>query len=993
MNKDDYEFLCECVLYYYKTGIDNNNLINYWHYQEDAFDKARFLLKNSDIPEKLTHFAILSLENLINIWFILWDENFFQELNDELINLLKTQTDRFINDFLLKAFCRMYGVFVRIAWNKSFQLANTIVPNISHVFSDFDDDIYRIIEQELYIGILDRMLVVKFVKSKQNEYFKEKALPFFLEKSFAIFKKAHEKKDANESLISHSLDFTLKIYEYYLSKPKKPYNRYQRSLDDINIDWENMNSLIELMFFFYEKYGETVQNKALKVILKFNPRVSDKKLVNMYYKIINIIDNNINLNHVSNLKILCKIISKLKFNNSNNNDMEGKSNFSRYLHSVNRLSINLLDTKFYVENYVYYNKLLEFWVIDDNSKRNTEYQKHYEILYEKLIRFFIGLIETNPDFVKSLYFTIDSPSSKTKDNLISNISNIGSYDPNNIQECIDEAYNMFQLNTNEVNVLKICFLTELILNNLILYISVHYNDKDKQSRRMDCFYSIKFLLDFIRRVTQSVASNEPISILFEYTVFKVLDVLHLNKTSDKIFSMIHESDISFFGLDSLNNYFEICFIRIKQVFNTYAVRDTALISNYIKVLKLFFKEKSDIKNYFLFTPQISKVDIFLNIFDLDNFLTKDPFLQLNEDYYNRHDFYVLLSTIYFSDKKKKLTIFNSMKAYISNLDETSDIKNLIIDITGLFAGTETRQSYREIFDKFFPDDINRIIDVACQFPDLILLLIQMIKEIVTNKHSRIYFDQHSDLGLLLFKVTAHFLITFFTSEYIENLSLDKNNDIFAISFEIMTTIVTSSDLCIGALIAYEDPILIGLITSFLDLLRSKNTNDLFNLTKLLNNTIELMSALFEQFPYEIFRYQMQFNFKIFNLSLEMVRKCIDDSNYESNNSDKSFKLIEYITYFLVQNKENDEIKEDILQLIDELLPTYNDILKILELFIYKEQILQTRYTEAVKIIDSIQPPGLFSIKNRLKLYFNEIPESEKKNLNEILDIFTTDDEE
>lgn len=150
--------------------------------------------------------------------------------------------------------------------------------------------------------------------------------------------------------------------------------------------------------------------------------------------------------------------------------------------------------------------------------------------------------------------------------------------------------------------------------------------------------------------------------------------------------------------------------------------------------------------------------------------TEFPFLGYDNDNKHRITFYSALSRLVFSTSED---MNNSFDAFIlpnlQLLEQLNGISNLrdpavkiaiigiLRDLRGITTSTYNKRTYNLLFDALYPESFQLFVRVAQTWYDdwtVMTALFKFMQEFVHNKGQRIYFEQSSANGILLFRETS-----------------------------------------------------------------------------------------------------------------------------------------------------------------------------------------------------------------------------------------------
>lgn len=298
---------------------------------------------------------------------------------------------------------------------------------------------------------------------------------------------------------------------------------------------------------------------------------------------------------------------------------------------------------------------------------------------------------------------------------------------------------------------------------------------------------------------------------------------------------------------------------------------------------------------------------------------------------------------------------------------------LILDLRGLVSGTNI--AYGLSFDYIFPK-LEIFHDMSLEYSSLVIPYLKFLNEFTDKKEARIYFPEHSSNGLKMAKAAMKFCIAF-----LENAprSLDKSSKGLFFTMKIMNNIFTSQYSNLGAMIAYNDPILIHFFNSFLNFAHVIDFNDIVRYPKHLVQIIHLMNYLFDHFSNFIVDIDISF------LQTALVICTYSDDTTNLKVMDATLQVISSITNCSVKLLGTPRGQE----LFDNTKETFASVLTMLENCIMKMRFSITYQNSLAHYVGLIQttkdvlkmsPTNWPEVKQRLVLFLSSPSDERVKKL-------------
>lgn len=219
---------------------------------------------------------------------------------------------------------------------------------------------------------------------------------------------------------------------------------------------------------------------------------------------------------------------------------------------------------------------------------------------------------------------------------------------------------------------------------------------------------------------------------------------------------------------------------------------------------------------------LKTVDFLVRHHDGTNF----PFLGYDKDNKYRITFYSALSRLVFSSSEDIDNMFDEFiapnLAIMAHLSASPDITTpsarvaiigALRDLRGITASAYNKRTYNLLFDALYPSSfplLTRIAHTWYADASVMTALLKFMQEFVSNKGQRIYFDQSSANGILLFRETSNILCAYGSKilevPVVQDIYLEKYKGI-RLMLNTLTSALTGNYVNFGIFSLYQDPAL------------------------------------------------------------------------------------------------------------------------------------------------------------------------------------------
>ena len=203
-----------------------------------------------------------------------------------------------------------------------------------------------------------------------------------------------------------------------------------------------------------------------------------------------------------------------------------------------------------------------------------------------------------------------------------------------------------------------------------------------------------------------------------------------------------------------------------------------------------------------------------------------PFLGYDRDNKHRITFYSALSRLVFSSSEDMDNMFDRFVApnleIMAQLSASPDINGMnmkvaiigaLRDLRGITTSAYNKRTYNLLFDALYPSSfplLNRIAQTWYADADVMTALLKFMQEFVSNKGQRIYFDQSSANGILLFRETSNILCAYGSRilevPVVSDIYIEKYKGI-RLMLNTLTAALTGNYVNFGIFSLYQDPAL------------------------------------------------------------------------------------------------------------------------------------------------------------------------------------------
>lgn len=243
--------------------------------------------------------------------------------------------------------------------------------------------------------------------------------------------------------------------------------------------------------------------------------------------------------------------------------------------------------------------------------------------------------------------------------------------------------------------------------------------------------------------------------------------------------------------------------------------------------------------------------------DMVNFMvhnhvgTHFPFLSYDNDNKYRITFYTALSRLVFTAAEDLNNSFDTFIApkldIIHQLNLTQNLSDfsakvaiisICRDFRGISTATTSKRTYNLLFDVLYPDFftlLKRASEVWCADPNVMTAILKFLQEFVFNKSQRIYFEQSSANGILLFRETSAIVCTYGSRvleiPVVQDIYTEKYKGI-RLMLNVLTCALSGGYVNFGVFALYEDKALQNALDVSLQMCLQIPLNDILAYMKL-----------------------------------------------------------------------------------------------------------------------------------------------------------------
>lgn len=228
-----------------------------------------------------------------------------------------------------------------------------------------------------------------------------------------------------------------------------------------------------------------------------------------------------------------------------------------------------------------------------------------------------------------------------------------------------------------------------------------------------------------------------------------------------------------------------------------------------------------------------------------------PFLGYTTDNKYRITFYTALSRLVFTAAEDLHNSFDTFIApnieIIAQLNDTPNLGDNVAklalvgafrDLRGIAAATTSKRTYNLLFDVLYPDCFNLLLKATeCWYADPVVMtaLLKFLQEFVFNKGQRIYFEQSSANGILLFRETSAIVCAYgsrvLALPVMQDIYVEKYKGI-RLMLNVLTCALSGNYVNFGVFSLYEDKALQNALDISLQMCLQIPLNDILAYVKL-----------------------------------------------------------------------------------------------------------------------------------------------------------------
>ena len=879
INKDELEkIINDC----YKNGKspDNNSLLKSIMENSIYFEKCRELLSDINSSEYLTHFAILSMRNHL--------KDLCKKINIETIysciewclGLLFQQSNRFNTPLLKVAFGTMLGYLYSSAFSllPEFKLSDNIIQSFLS-----GDQSQICIFSSIFTSIIEYVQTYSCFNISRIHKFTESTIFQILYFGICFIQKYANANIDDENIISSGFDLITSCLSFNFDSSKESSKIYFP--ETWNEIYENIPFLLSFAFRCYHSNtneGSIVPKKSLHLIYCLE---SLRLPANIHQEFLNILLSQIILfgdlfYYDENIGSISYIILKASYLILFP-EIKNIVSYKPFINYVYKATLNLINVDMFHEETINYICFLKFWYnftlkVQRKSKKFKAVAYHfYNVLNETVCH-------------KINLFTNDISSLTYQLSFIYKIENNDNEFFQFILSNFQQSKNDFLNNSeNFENELK------LSLNFLILITALIRKFALPETFIENAMISVLFFLNETQENFGKILRNSLIEYLIIYFVEQIeKSDIFIERTF--LANVIINTPLK--RIEQLHVFFLQRLLTIVKFYKTskkddqYFIPPEQVISYVFNTIGSFYSLRSDDQTIILI------VDHFLNDFLYVKKMQlspnkKDNYFQKYEwSFYDRIKFHEYIGTIFsiiaerndlnFSMEIRKIKPYLfDLKNRIIKTQNTNQYSNNITDIIGLFKGANNSPMYILLYETFFQYIINSKISIHQS------IMLKFFSEITNNKNNRILFPNHSINGLIISKTSISFLIDCFTSilRNIETVPLLLKN-----SLKIIFNLISNDYSCIGALIAYNDPLFDNFLFSYFSYIQESNLLELYQIPKAFFELMKLSNILLSIQFNDIYNVISKYQGYV-NTILQMCYNFI--VNYNDTFMDKSFHQV------------------------------------------------------------------------------------------------------
>lgn len=284
-----------------------------------------------------------------------------------------------------------------------------------------------------------------------------------------------------------------------------------------------------------------------------------------------------------------------------------------------------------------------------------------------------------------------------------------------------------------------------------------------------------------------------------------------------------------------------------------------------------------------------------------------PFMSIFENWKLRTKFYDLITQLIFKDVETNMDILidflNTFNSVIETLETPEAVFEISLVIRGIFSFVKKSEHYCTVFS-WIKERMECLVNIINQpfFADPMITkaLLKMWRAILQSDplSSRIEFSPYCVDGLLLFKHGCAFISPCFAILSSQDLEDGHRWSIFKLVCQIVYYLAAASYVPYDAIMLYEDPVLMNLLASFVEVMKSMNIMDvLFQYTNIPPVLIRCINGLLSKHMDRLVSIDIGF----VGFGFQIATLCAESG--QSDLRDDAFSVGQTISKYLRRNPD------------------------------------------------------------------------------------------